>query len=408
MKEYRMFLRNMFYLITLARLYKNYIIFGMIGIYSVYIFIVKGFLFILAWKISFLDSASPFMESLVDLYYVVWYILIFILVGIIYLLSKIMYYFTWNMSFSKMFNINLKVMLALYLSMVIYIGQKNPIKDDVKPSIIRVLSNLNAVLNKIPILNFFYNNKKKFLAIQGVGEYKKLEVIWCGMPSMALAYISAPTFGLIYSLDPYNDPGVTLKAIGRQWYWHYEYNVSLKVNYNDPLYKYSDRAILWTDFVEKHDLYNSNKGNMVAFPSYSEWEKVFNAMLKVKSVIHYDYEYDSVLQTEGDLKVGEKRLLVAKPAIVLPVGVPIKILVTSEDVLHSWTIPNLGIKVDAVPGRINQFVFEIKHIGTFWGQCSELCGTNHGFMPITLHAVHEQDFVIWIRQNATLVTTENR
>jgi cytochrome c oxidase subunit 2 len=99
-------------------------------------------------------------------------------------------------------------------------------------------------------------------------------------------------------------------------------------------------------------------------------------------------------------------LLIAKPAIVLPVGVPVKILVTSEDVLHSWSIPNLGIKVDAVPGRINQFVFEIKYPGNFWGQCSELCGASHGFMPITLHAVNEQDFLFWIRYNGTLLASK--
>jgi len=294
--------------------------------------------------------------------------------------------------------------MTLFLGNIFSINKE----DNVKVMIIKILTSLNLVLNKVSILNFFYNkNDKRYLRVQGVGEYGRLEVLWCGLPTVALAYISAPTFGLIYSLDPYNDPGVTLKVIGRQWYWHYEYNVSILVNNNDPLYKYSDRALIWNDFVEKWNLNDPNKNYMLGtWPTYSDWEEMVNQLLKVKGVIHYEHAFDSVMVNEDDLVVGSKRLLIAKPSIVLPVAVPVKILVTSEDVLHSWTIPNLGLKVDAVPGRLNQFVFELKYPGTFSGQCSELCGASHGFMPITLHAVTEQDFIIWIRENGSLVTSK--
>jgi cytochrome c oxidase subunit 2 len=96
-------------------------------------------------------------------------------------------------------------------------------------------------------------------------------------------------------------------------------------------------------------------------------------------------------------------LLETTNPVVLPYSVPIKVLVTSADVLHSWAIPSLGIKVDAVPGRINQFVFEIKRPGYFYGQCSELCGGLHGYMPINIHAVHMDEFKIWLANNAEIV-----
>jgi heme/copper-type cytochrome/quinol oxidase subunit 2 len=127
-------------------------------------------------------------------------------------------------------------------------------------------------------------------------------------------------------------------------------------------------------------------------PSSEDYKELFNGLIKLKSVIHYTISFDSTMIATEDLIIGENRLYQVSDPVVLPVGVPIKILVTSSDVLHSWSIPNLGIKVDAVPGRINQFITEIKHPGRYFGQCSELCGTMHGFMPIVLQVVTVGEF----------------
>lgn len=111
-----------------------------------------------------------------------------------------------------------------------------------------------------------------------------------------------------------------------------------------------------------------------------------------KPYVHYSITFDSVMVATEDLDEGARRLLDVTSYTVLPVAAPIKVLITSADVLHSWAVPSLGVKVDAVPGRINQFMFEVKHVGYFYGQCSELCGGLHGFMPITLHVVSNEEF----------------
>ena len=107
-------------------------------------------------------------------------------------------------------------------------------------------------------------------------------------------------------------------------------------------------------------------------------------------------DFDSVMVSEEDLEVGTHRLLEVDNRLVLPIGVPIRLLITSADVLHSWAVPSLGIKVDAVPGRLNQFIVEIKRPGVFYGQCSELCGPLHGFMPIVIQAVSLSQFENWL------------
>jgi len=109
-----------------------------------------------------------------------------------------------------------------------------------------------------------------------------------------------------------------------------------------------------------------------------------------------NFNYDSVMINEEDLNFGTHRLLEVNNRLLVPIGLPIKFLITSTDVLHSWSLPSLGLKVDAVPGRLNQFVVELKRPGIFYGQCSELCGPMHGFMPIILHAVTEANYKNWL------------
>ena len=143
-------------------------------------------------------------------------------------------------------------------------------------------------------------------------------------------------------MDEIIDPSVTLKVIGHQWFWSYEYS----------------------------DYSNENNEKSVAFDSY--------------------------MVTDEDLKQGQIRLLEVDNPVVLPVKTHIRVLVTSADVLHSWAVPSLGVKIDACPGRLNQVSLFIKREGTFYGQCSELCGINHGFMPIMVDCVSIERYIKWI------------
>lgn len=169
-----------------------------------------------------------------------------------------------------------------------------------------------------------------------------LEIIWTIIPAFVLLGIAIPSFTLLYSLDDIIDPSVTLKVIGHQWYWSYEY---------------SDYATL-------------EGGETLSFDSY--------------------------MIPTNDLVKGAFRLLEVDNRVVLPVKTHIRVLVTAADVLHSWAIPSFGIKVDATPGRLSQVSLFIKRPGVYYGQCSEICGVNHGFMPIVVRGVSRERFTNWI------------
>lgn len=185
-----------------------------------------------------------------------------------------------------------------------------------------------------------------------------LEVIWTIIPSIILLVIALPSFSLLYAMDEVIAPRVTLKVIGYQWYWAYEYS-----DYNRKLS---------TAFVN-----NSSEGKV--------------------SGIHFD----AYMVPEGDLKIGDLRLLEVTREIILPQNTHVRILLTSNDVLHSWAVPAFGVKTDAVPGRLSQIPAFIKREGVFYGQCSELCGVNHGFMPIKVQSTQLMEYVNWV--NAQLL-----
>jgi cytochrome c oxidase subunit 2 len=153
---------------------------------------------------------------------------------------------------------------------------------------------------------------------------KILEIFWTIVPALVLLNIAYPSFNLLYSLDDLTDPVLTIKIIGHQWYWSYEFL----------------------------DLYFKTR------------------------------EFDSYMVPAEDLILGEFRLLTADNQLTLPSLVTIKLLITSADVLHSWAVPSFGIKVDACPGRLNAASLYVKRAGLYFGQCSEICGANHGFMPV--------------------------
>ncbi len=174
-----------------------------------------------------------------------------------------------------------------------------------------------------------------------------LEIGWTISPAFLLGFIAIPSFTLLYSTEELIDPLMTLKIIGHQWYWSYEYS--------DYLYQKPNSGIV---------------GNSLDFDSY--------------------------MISTADLVKGGFRLLEVDNRVILPINTPIRVLVTSADVLHCWAIPSFGFKIDACPGRLSQGALYIKRPGVFYGQCSEICGVNHGFMPVTLRSVNFQLFNTWL------------
>nr|WNH37143.1 cytochrome c oxidase subunit II [Melanonus zugmayeri] len=172
---------------------------------------------------------------------------------------------------------------------------------------------------------------------------QEVEIIWTVLPATILIMIALPSLRILYLMDEVNDPHLTVKAIGHQWYWSYEY----------------------TDYE--------------------------------------DLSFDSYMIPTQDLLPGQFRLLEADHRMVVPLDSPIRVLITAEDVLHSWAVPALGIKLDAVPGRLNQTAFITARPGVFYGQCSEICGANHSFMPIAVEVVPLQNFELW----ATMTALDN-
>uniref|UniRef100_A0A1U9VWB7 Cytochrome c oxidase subunit 2 n=5 Tax=Macrotermes TaxID=46572 RepID=A0A1U9VWB7_9NEOP len=165
-------------------------------------------------------------------------------------------------------------------------------------------------------------------------EGQMIETIWTIAPAIILVFIAMPSLRLLYLMDEVHNPALTLKAVGHQWYWSYEYS----------------------DFTK------------MEFDSYMTQEEQPNTF----------------------------RLLDTDNRIVLPMNSPIRMIVTAADVLHSWTVPSLGVKTDATPGRLNQVSFSINRPGILYGQCSEICGANHSFMPITIESVTTNQFINWV------------
>nr|YP_009352126.1 cytochrome c oxidase subunit II [Limenitis doerriesi]YP_009368795.1 cytochrome c oxidase subunit II [Limenitis helmanni]AQX44288.1 cytochrome c oxidase subunit II [Limenitis doerriesi]ARN58067.1 cytochrome c oxidase subunit II [Limenitis helmanni] len=193
-----------------------------------------------------------------------------------------------------------------------------------------ILIMITILVSYLMISLFFNKYINRFLL-----EEQMIELIWTILPAITLIFIALPSLRLLYLLDELNNPLITLKSIGHQWYWSYEYS----------------------DF------------NNVEFDSY-------------------------MIQSTNNLN--NFRLLDVDNRIILPMNNQIRILITATDVIHSWTIPSLGVKVDANPGRLNQTSFFINRPGLFFGQCSEICGANHSFMPIVIESISIKNFINWI------------
>nr|ALJ10641.1 cytochrome c oxidase subunit II [Bolitoglossa alberchi] len=164
---------------------------------------------------------------------------------------------------------------------------------------------------------------------------QEIEMVWTIMPAIILIVIALPSLRILYLMDEINNPHLTVKAIGHQWYWSYE---------------------------------------------YTNFEKLM---------------FDSYMVPTQDLSPGQFRLLEVDSRMVVPTESPIRMLISAEDVLHSWAVPSMGIKTDAIPGRLNQTTFISSRPGVFYGQCSEICGANHSFMPIVVETTPLTHFQNW-------------
>ncbi len=165
-----------------------------------------------------------------------------------------------------------------------------------------------------------------------------LEVAWTVIPILILVVIAIPSFRLLYLQREIPEADLTIKAIGNQWYWTYEY---------------------------------PDNGNFV---------------------------FDSLMIEDEDLKAGQPRLLTVDNVVVVPVGQVVRLIVTAADVIHAWAIPAFGVKIDAIPGRLNEAWFQAERTGLYYGQCSELCGIRHAYMPIAVRVVSEADYAVWVEQ----------
>ena len=230
------------------------------------------------WQIGFQDAATPYMEGILNFHN-----------NIMFFLVMIVLFTSW----------------LLFRCLVLYDKNNNPIPEKFTHSTL-------------------------------------LEVVWTTLPAIILMVIAVPSFALLYSLDEIINPSITLKVVGHQWYWSYEY---------------SD--------------YKDLKGQT-------------------------NLEFDSYMKSNDDLTKGSFRLLEVDNRVVLPVKTHVRVLVTAADVLHSWAVPSLGVKVDACPGRLNQVFIFLKREGVFYGQCSEICGVNHGFMPIVVQGVKYEKYIAWL------------
>ena len=188
------------------------------------------------------------------------------------------------------------------------------------------------------IIRIIYN---KYININLL-ESQIIECIWTIIPAVILIQIAIPSLLLLYILDESVDSSLTLKVLGHQWYWSYEY----------------------TDF----------------------WSVSNNTQI----------EFDSYIVPTNDLERRIFRLLDVDNRTVVPFNVHVRMLISSADVLHAWTVPSLGVKADAVPGRLNQVKFVSQRPGIFFGQCSEICGANHRFIPIVIEIINSNSFLNWV------------
>nr|YP_009560719.1 cytochrome c oxidase subunit II [Ixodes tasmani]QAB05952.1 cytochrome c oxidase subunit II [Ixodes tasmani]QAB05965.1 cytochrome c oxidase subunit II [Ixodes tasmani]QAB05978.1 cytochrome c oxidase subunit II [Ixodes tasmani] len=197
-------------------------------------------------------------------------------------------------------------------------------------------SMLIIIMITIITLYMIMNILSNYFSSRFLMEGQEIETIWTIIPAITLIFIAFPSLRLLYLLDESFSSSITIKVIGHQWYWSYEYS-------------------------------------------------------------DFNIDFDSFMIPSTDLKLNNFRLLEVDNRVIIPYNLNIKFMITSADVIHSWTIPSQGIKMDAVPGRLNQFSSLSNRPGLYFGQCSEICGANHSFMPISLEVTSINNFIKWLK-----------
>ena len=237
------------------------------------------------WKLGFQDGASPVQEGITELHDSIFFYLVLICFGVLWVLGSVIVHFN---------------------------NSKNQ----------------NNLVYK-------YSNHGTLI-----------ELIWTVTPAFVLITIAFPSFKLLYLIDEVISPSITIKVVGHQWYWSYEYS----------------------DFI-------NDSGESI--------------------------EFDSYIVPETDLENGQLRLLDVDNSLVIPVDTHVRFIVTGADVIHDFAVPALGLKIDCIPGRLNQVSVLSQREGVFYGQCSEICGVIHGFIPIKVEAVSSDNYIQWLDKIAS-------
>jgi cytochrome c oxidase subunit 2 len=288
------------------------------------------------FKLNFIDPASPLMYGIIELHDHIFFFLNMVLFLVLFLLITTLRYFSYK---------------------------KN--------------SRLNRYL-------LSQSTKPEFEWLK-LNHGTNIEIVWTIVPSLILILIAIPSFALLYATDELVDPSVTIQVIGHQWYWSYEYNDLTHMEQTKVVVPFS--GLTKKCFMD-----------ILTNPENVQFSDYINAVPTVKTeFMAGTIEFDSYMRQESDLNLGELRLYETDFPLVLPKFTHIRFMITADDVIHSWSVPALGIKVDAVPGRINHAHTYIKYSGIFYGQCSELCGVNHAFMPIQILVFEPQLYYDYIR-----------
>lgn len=333
-------------------------------------------------KLLFQDPATPIMEGIIDLHHYICFFLIVVLIFVSWMLISIIFRFSFFPKLHFYVEWYKSEHQFPFLSYLFYSKYKNIFSRFQTPKMDKAMVNNqiiaflwcciynhktsqtegNSIKNlknlfefAFPFQNFYESwcllkfkkykpdYAKSYALINkgyAISHGTAIEIIWTIIPSIILIFIAIPSFVLLYSMDEVvtDNLSLTVKVIGHQWYWSYQISDLREDSY-------------------------------------------------INSVSNYSLAFDSYMVPEEDLQEGELRLLEVDNALKVPVKTHIRIIVSSTDVLHSWAVPSLGVKVDAVPGRLNQTSMFIKRDGVYYGQCSEICGVNHAFMPIKIQTI---------------------
>lgn len=272
---------------------------------------------------GFQPAYSPIMEGIIDLHHYI----CFFLVGILTFVVWMLFYTVFQYAYVSLRTLEKQ-------------EEASKLKNYKLSRFTKFCRYVSSVVGRVD-----YQNART------LSHWTALEVVWTILPSFILLAIAIPSFVLLYSMDELTDDvAITIKVIGHQWYWSYQFSNPSFIN-----------------FIENND------PNTFCYDSY---------------MIPWEANSNSNDNSSSDLRgVSSLRLLQVDKPLWLPTNTHIRFMITSADVIHSWAIPALGVKVDAVPGRLNQTFLFINQSGRFFGQCSEICGANHGFMPIEIIAV---------------------